>query len=306
MKKIISSILLSLFFISTIFAELNSSDNLKVKNRNNSDAIHQYTKEELEIINNYINEMVLVKDYKSDGKKRSFKIGKFEVTQELYKAVMGTNPSYYSKNPAEDEDQNKRPVEFVSWYDAVYFCNVLTTLTMGEDECCYTITDIVTKTDDLKAQKDKFIKEDPTYKTFIKSANVTINHNKKGFRLPTMDEWLFAAKGGSKTNNYKYAGSNNLQEVGWVQSNSNKTHHQVGLLKANELGIYDMTGNVKEFCEDLAFYTNTKNQVFPRRIEIGGNMFSDEDNALLSYYEEGLEYPGNGGQGFRIICQESK
>ena len=64
-----------------------------------------------------------------------------------------------------------------------------------------------------------------------------------------------------------------------------------------------MTGNVKEFCEDLAFYTNTRNQVFPRRIQVGGNMFSDEDNALLSYYEEGLEYPGNGGQGFRIINQ---
>jgi hypothetical protein len=306
MKKHMKLFLLCLFLISITFAYFSTSNLLSSKNKKNSDNIYQYSKEELEIINNYIDEMVLVKNYRSDRKKYSFKIGKFEVTQELYKAVMGINPSYYSKDPSEGEIQDKRPVEFVSWYDAVYFCNVLTTLTMGEDECCYTITDIVRKNDNQEAQKNKFIKEKPTFITFIKSANVIIDHNKKGFRLPTKDEWIYAAKGGHKSKKSKYAGSNNLQEVGWVKYNSNKTHHQVGLLKPNKLGIYDMTGNVKEFCEDLAFYTNTKNQVFPRRIEIGGNMFSDKDQALLTYFEAGLEYPGNGGQGFRIICQESK
>ena len=248
-----------------------------------------------------IRNMITVEGFESDGQSRNFKIGKYEVTQELYETIMGTNPSYYHENPLSGENQNRRPVEFVSWYDAVYFCNVLTILTMGPEECCYTITNIVSKTDDDEAQKEKFIKEDPTYVTFIKSADVTINHDKKGFRLPTRDEWYFAAKGGIKSQNYKYAGSDNISEVGWYFSNSNRTTHEVGLLKPNELGLYDMTGNVNEFCEDLAYYTNTKNQVFPRRVQCGGSFFSKEDNSVISHYEEGLESPGNGGCGFRLV-----
>lgn len=248
-----------------------------------------------------IRNMITVEGFESDGQSRNFKIGKYEVTQELYETIMGTNPSYYHENPLSGENQNRRPVEFVSWYDAVYFCNVLTILTMGPEECCYTIANIVSKTDDDEAQKEKFIKEDPTYVTFIKSADVTINHDKKGFRLPTRDEWYFAAKGGIKSQNYKYAGSDNISEVGWYFSNSNRTTHEVGLLKPNELGLYDMTGNVNEFCEDLAYYTNTKNQVFPRRVQCGGSFFSKEDNSVISHYEEGLESPGNGGCGFRLV-----
>lgn len=303
MKKIITLVLLNYLIISSAFSVSFTFQNQQSKSKNDPSNLRDYTAEELEIIHNYIDEMVLVDDYTFEGKACAFKIGKFEVTQELYKAVMGINPSYYCKNPVEGEDQAKRPVEFVSWYDAVYFCNVLTTIVMGKNQCCYTITDIVTETDDMEAQKNKVFKDDPTYVTYIKSANVTINHKKKGFRLPTMDEWLYAARGGNKSNGYKYSGSNNLEEVGWVLSNSNRTTHQVGLLKANELGLYDMTGNVKEFCEDLRHYTNTKNEVFPRRISIGGNMFSKEDESSVNFYDEKLEAPGNGGQGFRIVAQ---
>jgi hypothetical protein len=251
-----------------------------------------------------IGNMILVEDYEVGRKKSNFKIGQYEVTQELYEAVMGTNPSYYSNNPAEGENQARRPVEFVSWYDAINFCNKLTTLTLGAKECCYTITNIKFKIDDEEVAKEKFIKDDPTYVIFIESADVTINHNKKGFRLPTKDEWLFAAKGGLKSQNYIYAGSNNLDEIGWYISNSGKKTHEVGLLKPNELGIYDMTGNVNEFCEDLTFYTNTKNQTFPRRISCGGSALYNKDSSLLEHYDESLEKPGNGGQGFRLVCSE--
>ena len=248
-----------------------------------------------------INDMITVEGYESDGQTSSFKIGKYEVTQELYKAVMGTNPSYYHDKALPGENQDRRPVEFISWYDAVYFCNMLTILLIGPEELCYTITNIVYKTDDDEAQKEKFIKETPTYVTFIKSADVTINRGKKGFRLPTRDEWYFAASGGIKSQNYKYAGSNDISQVAWYFDNSNKTTHEVGLLNPNELGLYDMTGNVKEYCEDLAFYTNTKNEVFPRRLQCGGNFFSKEDSSDISLYDEGLESPGNGGCGFRLV-----
>ncbi len=249
-----------------------------------------------------IDNMVLVEGFESDGIKYNFKIGRYEVTQELYEYVMGTNPSYFSKNPAAGENQNRRPVEFVSWYDAVLFCNKLTILTMGKNECCYKITNIQYKTDDDEAAKEKFLKEAPTYVTYIQSADVTINHNKKGFRLPKRKEWSFAAKGGLKTQNYKYAGSNDLAEVAWHFANSGKKTHEVGLLKPNELGLYDMSGNVSEFCEDLTYYTNRLNQKFPRRISSKSNCHTQEKDAGLKQFNGALETPGNGGQGFRIVC----
>ena len=258
------------------------------------------------IIQENLDNLVLVEGFESEGTKYSFKIGRYEVTQEFYEAVMGTNPSYYKKNPPAGEKQNRRPVEFVSWFDALSFCNKLTTLIMGEKECCYTLSNIVYKTDGDEAAKEKAFKEPPTYVTYIDNADVVIDHTKKGFRLPTREEWYFAAKGGLKSQNYKYAGSNDLDEVAWYYSNSGRHTHEVGLKKPNELGLYDMNGNVDEFCENLAFYTNTRNEVFPRRINCGGSFFAKEKESVLTNYEEGLESPGNGGQGFRIICVVSK
>ncbi|MCR5061670.1 MAG: SUMF1/EgtB/PvdO family nonheme iron enzyme [Treponema sp.] len=158
----------------------------------NSSSINSWI---LPFLQENLDDMILVENFEADGKKYNFKIGKYEVTQELYETVMGKNPSYFSKNPIDGENQKRRPVEFISWYDAINFCNQLTILIMGEDECCYTLSNIIYKTDDEKAANEKFIKEPPTYVLFIKSADVSINHNKKGFRLPTREEWLFAAKG---------------------------------------------------------------------------------------------------------------
>ncbi len=250
-------------------------------------------------------DMVLVTGFYSNGIEYDFKIGRYEVTQELYEAVMGTNPSYYSKNPQTGESQKHRPVEFVTWFDAVYFCNKLTELTMGKDECCYLISDIKYKTDDEKAQKEKFIREDPTYKTYIVKADVKMNHNKKGFRLPTREEWLFAASGGKKSQNYKFSGSDDLNEVAWWLDNSNSKTHEVGLLKPNELGLYDMTGNVQEFCENLAFYYNSKGFSFPRRISCGGNCHYNIEDSELDHYLDALAEKGNGGTGIRLVSSSA-
>ncbi len=122
-------------------------------------------------------------------------IGETEVTQELWTAVMGSNPSYF-------ESSNQLPVEQVSW-----------------DDC----------------------------QTFIAKLNALTGRT---FRLPTEAEWEFAARGGNASEGYTYSGSNNVGDVAWYSDNSNDETHVVATKAPNELGIYDMSGNVWEWCQD--------------------------------------------------------
>ena len=125
----------------------------------------------------------------------SFCIGETEVTQALWEAVMGKNPSHFKVNP-------ENPVEQVSWDDCQKFVKKLSKLTG------------------------------------------------KAFRLPTEAEWEYAARGGNKSKHFKYSGSDNLGNVAWYRGNSDNKPHPVKGKSPNELGIYDMGGNVMEWCED--------------------------------------------------------
>ena len=124
----------------------------------------------------------------------SFSIGQTEVTQELWEAVMDSNPS--------NRKGLKLPVENVSWNDCQTFITRLNQLTG------------------------------------------------KTFRLPTEAEWEFAARGGNNSKGYKYSGSDNIDDVAWYTSNSGSKTHDVATKQPNELGLYDMSGNVWEWCQD--------------------------------------------------------
>jgi formylglycine-generating enzyme required for sulfatase activity len=130
----------------------------------------------------------------------SYSIGETEVTQALWLAVMGSNPSYF--NGGSHGTNLKRPVECICWDDCQQFIAKLNQLTG------------------------------------------------KNFRLPTEAEWEYATRGGNKSRGYKYPGSNNLDDVAWYIANSGSTTHTVGTKQPNELGLYDMSGNVSEWCQD--------------------------------------------------------
>jgi formylglycine-generating enzyme required for sulfatase activity len=120
--------------------------------------------------------------------------------------------------------------------------------------------------------------------TFIKKLNL---ESGRKYRLPTESEWEFAAKGGIKSKGYTFSGGNNISEVAWYYENSDSTIHKVGLKQPNELGIYDMTGNVWEWCSDLASSYSNKNwkNEGSYRILKGGSWISEKDICFPWYRE---------------------
>ena len=160
-------------------------------------------------------------------------IGKTEVTQALWQAVMGSNPSYF-----EGDDL---PVEQVSW-----------------DDC----------------------------QEFIRKLNSMTGQN---FRLPTEAEWEFACRGGNNSRGYKYSGSNYIDNVAWYDGNSGDKTHPVATKSPNELGIYDMSGNVWEWCADWYGDYSSGSQTNPKgpyggsgRVNRGGSWYNFARNCRSS------------------------
>jgi len=187
-------------------------------------------------------------------------IGKFEVTQELWKAVMGNEPTYNGGWTDQYGRGNNYPAYRVSWNDI---------------------------------QK------------FIRKLNQKTGAN---FRLPTEAEWEYAARGGNKSNGYKYSGSNSIDNVAWYTSNSGSKTHQVGIKSPNELGIYDMSGNVWEWCQDRYGSYSSGSQTNPTgpssgsyRVPRGGSWFNSAEYCRVSNRDSNTPDGRYSGLGFRLV-----
>lgn len=125
----------------------------------------------------------------------------------------------------------------------------------------------------------------------------------KHYRLPTAAEWEYAARGGSKSKGYKYSGGDSLDNVGWYKENSGGQTHPVAQKQANELGLYDMSGNVWEWCKDKApdYMDEFENLVKSHDYIIRGNSWKDWPDDITS---EGSDVVGRKYIGFRVVCSD--
>ncbi len=213
----------------------------------------------------------------------SFMMAVTEVTQLQYHTVMDEKPSSFKNG----SDAPQRPVENVSWFNAVLYCNELSKL--EGLECAYY--------------------NDQTFRTeYTRGSSVFWKETSTGYRLPTEAEWEYAARGGIHSKAYAYAGSNNINMVAWYNDNSRESTHPVAVKAPNELGLYDMNGNVNEWCWDLfnSYGTEGKPDTVKSRSDLervvrGGSWNFKEFYPGVAFRHGSFKDMGRDDIGFRLV-----
>lgn len=224
----------------------------------------------------------------------TFYLDRTEITQGEYLAVMGTNPSNFTGDLS-------RPVEKTTWFNAIEYCN---RRSMQENLTpCYSY-----KVGEIEYGTNPDNWPSGWSGTASNHTNFSCSWTANGYRLPTEMEWMFAARGGNSTHNYTYSGSNTLGNVAWYTSNSSSTTHPVATKNANELQLFDMSGNVWEWCWDIYYGSYpTEDQTNPHgpssgtyRVLRGGCWGYDASFCTVSNRFRGSATGGYSNFGFRV------
>jgi uncharacterized protein YjdB len=248
---------------------------------------------------------------------RGYWMGETEVTQELFEAVMetGVRPSNCTSNPEDSSNPNgwkKLPVESVSWYDAIAFCNKLS-LADGK-EPVYSVSGITDWA--TLAYIDIPTSTNGNWNAAI------MDTTKNGYRLPTEMEWMWAAMGADtenpgqpNTTGYLKAfagsnGSNSIDDYAWYNSIASSKTHEVSKKTANELGLKDMSGNVNEWCWDWygSSYPTGSQPDYPGgtsgsyRVVRGGSWSNNATDCTVAFRDHGYLGYGSFTLGFRVVC----
>ena len=215
----------------------------------------------------------------------SFYMAKYEVTKDLYYYLMDARYNFTGERYV---GRGGLPAQMLIWYDAVVFCNKLSEYDGFEQ--VYTIT---------RDGDDKI-------------TDVKMDRTKNGYRLPTEAEWEYAARGGNKSKGFRFSGSDTADDVAWHSDGAGTAHH-VGTKAPNELGLYDMSGNVWELCWDRPRSYSTDAQIDPTGATTGqrvirGGAFNTREKALRVAYRQWTD-PDNpiyeiappGPEGFRLV-----
>lgn len=217
---------------------------------------------------------------------------KYPVTQDMWMEVMEENPSNFKGG--------RRPVEYVSWWDTLEYCNKL-----SEKYNLEPVYDL--------SKKDEGILKINQLGGDAEYPNIADFRKTEGFRLPTELEWEWFARGGEVaiqdgTFNYKYSGSDNIDEVAWYSSNSGNQTHDVGTKKPNQLGLYDCSGNVWEWCYDTSssgYISEETSYIYDasqdnRRLK-GGSWDNSTSGCVVVYRNYNGGTYGYKNYGFRLV-----
>ena len=235
----------------------------------------------------------------------TFYMGRFPITQNIWETVMGYNKSHYKYKEDAFVDNKDLTNTIISTTVGTILGGSIGAV-MGFGSAKGWFSDNKNEANGVISDKGHYPAENLTYDEAYEFVRRLSKMTNIQFDLPTEKEWEYAARGGQKSNHYRYAGNNNIDDIAWYRNNSERSTHPVGEKQPNELGLYDMCGNVWEWTKTPAhsYATNIepKGNIFIRR---GGSWWHEDKNCRVSRRYASDHTKKTSGLGLRVVIRKN-